>query len=221
MKCLQHEQLNRITIKGFKSIRLCDLELNNINVLIGGNGAGKSNLISSFTFLSYVLKNEYELYVAQSGMSALFYNGLKTTDKITMDFCFGNIQCSFELMPTDNNNAILYQKNRVNEENSERKHPVSVFTGNSFRVYHFHDTGRYSKIKYEHNISNNDFLQWDASNLAAFLFHLRMNYLPAYQRVVGAVQLVAPYFKDFKLEPNKHNEEHIVLRWLQKGCDDV
>ncbi len=44
--------LDRITIKGFKSIReLMDLELRNINVLIGGNGAGKSNLIEFFKML--------------------------------------------------------------------------------------------------------------------------------------------------------------------------
>ena len=45
------DQLNRIVIKGFKSIKECDLELNNVNVLIGANGAGKSNFISVFEML--------------------------------------------------------------------------------------------------------------------------------------------------------------------------
>ncbi len=41
--------LDKLTIKGFKSIReLVDFELKNLNVVIGGNGSGKSNLISFF-----------------------------------------------------------------------------------------------------------------------------------------------------------------------------
>jgi predicted ATPase len=41
--------LDKLTIKGFKSIRVLeDFELTNLNVLIGGNGAGKSNFIDFF-----------------------------------------------------------------------------------------------------------------------------------------------------------------------------
>ena len=35
--------LNKIKIKGYKSIRELDLDLNPINILIGSNGVGKSN----------------------------------------------------------------------------------------------------------------------------------------------------------------------------------
>ena len=47
---LQKEQLSRMTIHGFKSIKSCDISFGKINVLIGSNGAGKSNFISSFFF---------------------------------------------------------------------------------------------------------------------------------------------------------------------------
>lgn len=41
--------LKRLSIRGFKSIReLEDFELRNLNVLIGANGAGKSNFIALF-----------------------------------------------------------------------------------------------------------------------------------------------------------------------------
>ena len=40
--------LNRLEVKGFKSIKAMDLELYPLNVLIGANGAGKSNFISLF-----------------------------------------------------------------------------------------------------------------------------------------------------------------------------
>ena len=38
--------LKQITIKGYKSIKEAEIELGNINILIGANGAGKSNFIS-------------------------------------------------------------------------------------------------------------------------------------------------------------------------------
>lgn len=45
-------QLSRVIIKGFKSIKNCDIPLGRINVLIGSNGAGKSNFISVFDFFA-------------------------------------------------------------------------------------------------------------------------------------------------------------------------
>ena len=33
--------------------------------------------------------------------------------------------------------------------------------------------------------------------------------------------MIAPYFDDFMLEPKESNDELIVLKWHQKGCEDV
>ena len=44
------QPIDKITLKGFKSIReLEDFPLRNLNILIGANGAGKSNFVSFFT----------------------------------------------------------------------------------------------------------------------------------------------------------------------------
>lgn len=45
-------KLNRITIKGFRSIKEATLEIGPLNVLIGANGAGKSNLIAFFKLIT-------------------------------------------------------------------------------------------------------------------------------------------------------------------------
>ena len=55
------ESLKKITIKGFKSIKQCELKLNNLNILIGSNGAGKSNFISAFVLLQNILDKELQL----------------------------------------------------------------------------------------------------------------------------------------------------------------
>ena len=45
---LQRDQLSRMTIHGFKSIKSCDISFGKINVLIGSNGATLSLLFLSF-----------------------------------------------------------------------------------------------------------------------------------------------------------------------------
>ena len=45
--------LKSVTIKGFKSIRLLkEFKLNPLNVLIGNNGAGKSNFLEAILMLN-------------------------------------------------------------------------------------------------------------------------------------------------------------------------
>ena len=47
--------LKRIQIKGFRSIKGMTLELRPLNVLIGANGAGKSNLIAFFKLVNELM----------------------------------------------------------------------------------------------------------------------------------------------------------------------
>lgn len=51
------DSLDKLTIRGFKSIReLIDFELKRLNIFVGANGAGKSNLISFFRMLQSFIK---------------------------------------------------------------------------------------------------------------------------------------------------------------------
>lgn len=240
---LKEDQLSRIKIKGFKSIKECDIAFGKINVLIGSNGAGKSNFISAFSLLQNVLSGNLQVFAAQSGINSLFYNGRKATEEIDFEVFFGNNSYGFNLMPTDDNRIIFkkeffgYYGTFKNESNVARGHSEAMWQSGThnnldnyvrpilekqnWRVYHFHDTGRAARLKQEHNISNNRVLQFDAANLAAFLYRLKKNYASSYSEIVKTIQLIAPYFDDFVLEPQEGNSEQIVLKWAQKGCDDV
>lgn len=240
---LRSDQLSKIKISGYKSIKACDITFGKINVLIGSNGAGKSNFISAFSFLQNVLSKNLQVSVAQSGINALLYKGVKETDEIAFEVFFGNNSYGFNLVPTDDNRLIFkkeyfgYYDQHINENNVARgnseamwdsgahnqidRYVVPILKKQNWRVYHFHDTGRSAKVKQEHNISNNRVLMFDASNLAAFLYRLKKNYQKSYDEIVQTVQLIAPYFSDFVLEPQEGNEEQIILKWNQKGCDDV
>lgn len=102
--------LNKVTIKGFKSIRsLVDFELANLNVLIGGNGAGKSNFIDFFRMMRAMMelhlpdlpKASLKAYISDGGGSDDFlFNGPKRTKQIEVETHFGPYGYRFDLNPT-------------------------------------------------------------------------------------------------------------------------
>ena len=237
-----HQGFTRVVIKGYKSIKACDIKLNDINVLIGSNGAGKSNFVSAFELYENILKQEMNLYASRKGINSLFRMGIKVTDNIKMEFWYSDSWHSFDIVTTEANSLIFRDerfgnikepqdfifnargglnessiKNSIQDINDER----SFLTTTPCRVYHFHDTGSTSKIKIEHNLSHCNMLMWDASNLAAFLYRLREHYPDEYSKIVKIVQRIAPYFKDFILEPEEGNKELIFLRWQENGCDII
>ena len=75
--------LEKLTIKGFKSIREQTLELDRLNVFIGGNGVGKSNLIGAFRFLHEVINQRLAKYAAtRGGADSILHFGRKTTPRM-------------------------------------------------------------------------------------------------------------------------------------------
>ena len=75
--------LQRVIIKGFKSIKTMDLELRPLNILIGANGAGKSNLISFFKMLNEMMAGRLQQYIGISGYAqSLLHFGPKITPQI-------------------------------------------------------------------------------------------------------------------------------------------
>ncbi|MEQ9353924.1 MAG: AAA family ATPase [Coleofasciculus chthonoplastes F2-STO-03] len=75
--------LQRIILNGFKSIKTMDLELRPLNVLIGANGAGKSNLVSFFKLLNEIMAGRLQQYIAMSGRAqSLLHFGPKITPQL-------------------------------------------------------------------------------------------------------------------------------------------
>lgn len=84
--------VSSLTVRGYKSIReLNDFPLTNLNVLIGANGAGKSNFISLFRLLAEMMAQRLQLYVPlQGGAEAFLHFGSKTTARLEAKFYFNN-----------------------------------------------------------------------------------------------------------------------------------
>ena len=111
------QSLDKLTIKGFKSIQsLENFELRKLNVLIGGNGAGKSNFIDFFRLLRAMMElplpglanASLQSYIAEGGGSdAFLFNGPKVTPQIEIETKFGVNGYRFKLTSTSDEKFII------------------------------------------------------------------------------------------------------------------
>ncbi len=240
------DAIKKLTIEGFKSIRkLEDFELRSLNVLIGANGAGKSNFVGFFRLLRELIDQNLQRYVSivEGGPDACLYMGVKTTRRLSSSLYFGNNGYHFTLMPTSDDRLVFYDeaisytgkprsigsghpeaKIRERKDDPGRFAPYGVAryvydAVSSWVVYHFHDTSPTAGVRLQGAINDNESLRRDASNLAAFLFRIRQTNQSSYDRIRDVIRLAAPFFDDFKLRPDPVNPEFIKLEWLQKGSD--
>ncbi|MEB3216316.1 MAG: AAA family ATPase [Nostocales cyanobacterium 94392] len=231
-------QLSRIVLKGFKSIAECDLKLSRVNILIGANGAGKSNFIGFFRMVQQLLEENLQVFVSrQGGPDAILHFGRKTTEQLEFQLYFGNHKYCVTLEPTQDNRLMFAPEyfwwNMGGDSQISKGHfETQAFRGQKisiekyilsamqqWRVYHFHDTSDSAYVKQAHGINDNAYLRPDARNLAAFLYLLRERYPEPYQKIVKTIRLVAPFFGDFYLRPSPQNKEIIELEWFEKGQD--
>jgi predicted ATPase len=93
--------VNQIQIENFKSIQKMDLQLRHINVLIGANGAGKSNFIGFFKLLKNIYDKNLQGYLGEEvGADNVLYFGLKHSDYLHGRIEFDEINAyHFRLKP--------------------------------------------------------------------------------------------------------------------------
>lgn len=239
--------IDRITLHGFKSIQaLEDFELLNLNVLIGANGAGKSNLVDFFRMLRSFADESFQQYVLGSGGGDnLLHLGPKVTSRIASKINFGPNSYAFELLPTaDGSLQIskeivadshdphrigfgklesalreLKQDHGLSRKASEVANDVYESVS-SWTVYHFHDTSALAPMRRDQSVRDWERFRHDASNIAAFLYRLQSDEPGSYALIRDTIRLIAPFFDDFLLRPQtKGTNEQIRLEWQQKGSD--
>jgi len=242
--------LDNITIKGFKSIKdLNGFKLAKLNVLVGANGSGKSNLVDFFRLLRAMADGALQgLVTASGGADVFFFNGPKESKQCSAHLKFGNNEYRFTLEPTVSgemmmqSEATLYTgglwssdwhtwsggvkesrlstwKNRKSAWGDYLSAEAHVFKSvSSWVVYHVHDTSSTAPMRRDCSTRDCLELRPDAGNIASFLLRLRDTEAAKYQRIRETVQLIAPFFDDFVLEPQKKGDSELVrLEWRQKG----
>ena len=160
--------LENITIRGFKSIRSLDsFQLNKLNVLVGANGAGKSNFVDFFRMLRSMADKDLQGFVGRRGNAdTFFFGGPKLTPRISAHLKFGQNEYRFDLDSTNEASILVaneeckwtgagsWRTQTWNKPESglrdwhKAKGTVGHFgpphyvvdSVSSWTVYHFHDT---------------------------------------------------------------------------------
>jgi predicted ATPase len=240
--------LDKLTIKGFKSIRaLEDFKLTNLNVLIGGNGAGKSNFIEYFRLLRAVMDNNLSEFIRKGGgISDFLFNGRKVTNRLEFEMLFGPRGYRFHIEPGPKEQCTIAGEARFYEhgttrwwhfsdsvdgtsmlvkeakgDSSDSKYSKPVYEAIlSWQIYHFHDTSSTAGMRHAEIVQDNKSLRPDGSNIAPYLMGLQKSSRSIYNEIIDAIRLVIPFFDNFNLEPETFGEKQKVnLSWRQKGSD--
>lgn len=241
--------INRLTIKGFKSIKeLNNLQLDRLNVLIGANGVGKSNFVSYFRMLGEMMDLRLQKWTTNQGSADRIVSfGVKETDKVESFIKFGLNGYKFELEPTVEggfsfaSEQLFFDGPYFGEKwiplgsghkeaklkdafKNAKKGDVADYcysSISSWKVFHFHDTSDTAGVKRLGSLQDNEYLRPDASNLAAYLYRLSEESPEVFDQIRKTIRLAIPFFDDFVLKPRKlkTEEEQIRLLWKQKDSD--
>ena len=131
-------RLTQLTVQGYKSIKNQTLDLGRLNVLIGGNGVGKSNLIDVFKFLRNLYDGGLETSVALAGgANALLHFGRKVSSQL-------RIQAVFAEEGSEQRNAYKATLRPTDEDKL-------IFSSESAG---FHDTSKYPQPYWDSDTEN-------------------------------------------------------------------
>lgn len=242
--------LTKVKISGYKSIGSASfsqtIALGRINIIIGANGAGKSNFISFFKMLNFMMNGRLQFFIGKSGYAEkILHFGSKRTPVLEAKLSFENENFSneydFSLVKSLNDTMIFSEESLIcgkeryglsggqkesylfSEYLSHNNEKALKAILNRCRVFQFHDTSDSSGIRSYSDISNSDCLMSDAGNIAAFLYRLKNESESTrkfYNRIVSYVRLAVPQFDDFVLEPDSIKSESILLKWREKDNSD-
>lgn len=241
------DRLKSIEIKGYKSIPFhhpLNITFEDVTILLGANGAGKSNIINFFKMLGYMMTGNLQRFIAESGTNQKFlYYGAKKTPTLSATIKFDASDkhdiYSFSLTNAVPNRLIISSEEIEYQQTSKdkpfRKQLQSDFNESaliastdqtekvfrrllgSCKVYQFSDSSVMSPIRQASTVDSAHYLQSEANNLASFLYYIKGNYPHSYQRISEYVKCVVPQFKEFYLEPERG---YISLKWMDDSPND-
>jgi predicted ATPase len=242
--------LERIILNGFKSIKTMDLELRPLNVLIGANGAGKSNLVSFFKLLNEMMAGRLQQYIATSGRAqSLLHFGPKITPQIEaqLEFEVDNgmdtytlrlfhaagdtlffaeetlsfLQTGYSSPKTDSLGA-GHQETKLSEaaDGGTQTAKALRFLLNRCRVYHFHDTSSTAGGRQSCYVGDNRWLMPDAGNLAALLLRFRQENGGSAYQRIVKTIRLIAPFFD-DFVLEPDASNYVILNWQEKESDRV
>lgn len=234
-------KLSKMELGGFKSYDdgPHELRLGDVTVLLGANGAGKSNLISLFNLIAFGMSGNLQGYVLRNDVSALLHYGPDVTDELKFAVFFENdcvsdeyrVSLSFakperlyvsseSIRYKKGNEPVPFEKKLLGgfelalpqEADSTSLYLKRLLLG--IHVYQFENTSDTSRIKARGYVDDNAYLRSDAGNLAAFLYRMKTSdrYQKYYDRIVAFIRKAVPQFGNFRLD--LQDDKFVRLNWV-------
>ena len=129
--------VTEINVSGFRSLNKFQMKLKSgLNILVGPNGSGKTNIISFFEFLSYLQENEIHEAVSLAGGAGSIFTKMGDTqfgDSIQAEIFGGRLydskrfvkyRYSFEISVNNKAGQIYFRNQRISLEIVQK--PVAV-----------------------------------------------------------------------------------------------
>lgn len=227
------------------------MEFGGVSVLIGANGAGKSNLLAALQLLGVIATEGLAAFVARSGgANELLFMGARRTPVMQigaeLEAPSGEVGYRATLAHAAGGSLIFTDEEvghgqpgdgvmrwtSLGSGHKESRLRLAAMDGDATaktirshlqRIdrYHFHDTTADARIRGPVRINDDRHLRSDASNLAAWLYRLAQSDALRFARIEGTIRQLAPYFGGFALAPARANPEFISLEWQDRGSDHV
>lgn len=244
-------KLKRIEVSGFKSIASSPpqgVEFGDVTILLGANGAGKSNLFALMRMLGFLTTGALQHFVGKHGSRQLLFRGPKTTESMRFEVTLEDddktdiyeIRLSHGLpdrLFVSGERVSFHRKGFPKPQEyflsegggeaglAEDDRPTSqVLTAllRGIKTFQFHDTSDTARVKDRVNVEDASYLRSDAGNLAAFLKRMKdsSDHRRYYDRIVRHVRGIMPQFGDFVLEPLAENERYLRLNWTDTDNGD-
>ena len=223
-------KLRELHIQGFTSIdgeRGASIPFGDVTVLLGANGAGKSNLLLFLHLLKSIAGQEFSQFVGKYGANRLLFYGSKKTHVIsyTLHFEHGEEKYSYTDRLSYKLPDGLFREARVRDNptddafgkaffDEKYRMDIDTFLSN-ICIYQFNDTSDTSGIRDRIYVDDAKTLRHDAGNLAALLKMLKEHaaYSRYYERIVRHIRRSMPQFGDFDLQPVPGNKDYVRLNW--------
>lgn len=246
--------LKKVSIGGFRSydsnLDLNTIEFQDLNVIIGANGAGKSNLISFLEMISYMMTCGLRNYTAKhGGAQTLMYFGPKQTEQISGNLLIHDSEGEKEdvysfALEQSATGQLFFSKEHMSYKDSAYRRPFEQDFGvghfesrlpdsynptvrvlrnylQELRVFHFNDTSISSRIRGASNVSDSNYLRSDGGNIAAFLYQIKQD-----NNYYKYYQRIIKYIRMimpqfFDFVLIPDESGFVCLNWTQNGAEEV
>ncbi len=246
--------LRSLALAGYRSydddLEQNRVELKDINIIIGANGAGKSNLISFLEMISFMMTRGLRNYTArQGGAQSLLYFGAERTEQIQGELQIhdagGEKEDTYSfILERSATDQLYFAREFVGYQDSWHPKPYERDLGGGYfeaelsgardvtlrtlrdylerlRVFHFNDTSMNARIRSTTNISDASYLRSDGGNLAAFLYQMRERQ-ESFPYYERIVRHIRMVLPQFyDFVLEPDGMGYLSLNWKQEGAEEV